>query len=82
MLPFFQSATWSKTDKKTPVVGTSSKVELSGNTKCNKHKRYLNVFSITHTNPPPSMRESPVVMLHGFGAGQLACCVKMLFQGS
>ena len=78
LLPFFQSSTWSKTDKESPVVGTSSRVDLSGGTKC--HKRFLNVFSITHTDPPPATKASPVVMLHGFGAGKVLPGVET-FQG-
>ena len=63
MLPFFQSETWPRANNDLPVIGTSSQVTLS------TPKRFLNMFSITPTNASASPTATPVVMLHGFGAG-------------
>ncbi|KLO12802.1 alpha/beta-hydrolase [Schizopora paradoxa] len=65
-LPFFQSSTWPRQSNVQPITATSSRVTLS------TPKRYINTFSITHNNPahkPPTANTSPVVVLHGYGAG-------------
>lgn len=67
MLPFYESDTWTRQSNDIPVVGRSSRAELT------PRKRYLNVFSITPTQPPTTSGEAsappPVLLLHGYGAG-------------
>ncbi len=64
-LPFFQSSTWPRQSDQ-PIEAASSRVTLS------TPKRYINTFSIKHTSPAHSLttsNASPVVVLHGYGAG-------------
>lgn len=63
MLPFYQSSNWPRQNNSIPVVGTSSRVQLSN------PKQYINQFTISPLDPPSSPSADPVVLMHGYGAG-------------
>lgn len=64
-MPFFRPAGSPPPtpDDKYQVVAESRRVEL------NNPKHYINTFSMTPTSPSTSSSRSPVVLLHGYGAG-------------